>query len=219
MLSNKVITGFFKGSLFAAAGLVLGAPASYGSTVISYTTTITPDVAGSYAGVANTFYLPYAASNSNVTVGSTYSSGKAGSFITDTFGGSNQPAVTTSGIILTINASIGSTNFAPITFFGNITNPATNVYCLDFASTAGSSSSTNCSSANPGTSAARSFDNNQFLVEVPSLTMINAPTKTTNLAIGFAPVAAPEPASMGFMGLALFGLGALGLRRKAKGTK
>jgi hypothetical protein len=167
------------------------------------------------------FFLPYTASNGSVAVSSTAAAGTVGSFITNTFPASGtNPDVVASNILLTITPTIGATTFTPLTFYADITNPAANVYCLDFAtSSAGPfNSSTNCATSNPGTFAVESFDTNQFKVEVPTFLDINSPTKFTSLVVDFAatPTTTPEPVSLGSVGLALAGFCAMAIRRKLR---
>lgn len=187
---------------------------------ISYTSTISPNKAtsgntpGDYAGEPNLFYLPYTSTPGSAAINTAET---AGQFVTDALPAatSPNPDVTASNITFTVTPTIGSTAYSPVVFTGEITNPATNVYCLDFGTV---NTSTNCATSNPNTFDFVAFDNNLYEVGVETYTDINSLLKTTNLLIEFVPgpgnTVTPEPLSLGLTGLALCGLAALKFRRK-----
>lgn len=198
------------------------------AVTISFTTTITPNSAtspGSYAGESSVFYLPYTAANGSVNVTSALVQNLLGTFLTDSFGtgATPNPNVTPGGgstaatqIRLTITPTVGSVAQAPLTFYGEITNPATNIYCLDFATTYGGPFNTgNChTTSGPAQFAIEGFDNNRYEFGVQDFILINSPTKTTNLVGFVAPYNVPEPVPAATTGLAVCAFLGFALRRK-----
>lgn len=179
---------------------------------INYTTSVTTNQPGYTAGVPNEFSLPFTPATDWVNVTGSVPVNDAGSFVTN----SPNPNVTPTNIEFAVDPTINGTDFGPIMFTAEITNPATNVYDLDFSCGA---SSTNCfSSNNPAFGAVALFDNDMYEIDMPTYIQINEPTKTTSLYFDFSPmcdnIVAPEPFSIGLTGLALCGLAALKFRRK-----
>jgi hypothetical protein len=102
--------------------------------------------------------------------------------------------------------------------YAAITNPATNVYCIDLSTTnSGFNSSTNCQTANPNTLISENFDNGLYTVYAYTFTQINSPGKTTNLFAEFVSdgPSVPEPASAASFGVGGLLLAAAMLRRRA----
>ncbi|MBV8904781.1 MAG: hypothetical protein JOZ22_14200, partial [Acidobacteriia bacterium] len=167
-------------------------------------------------------YLPYTASNGSVAVNGNEVSLNLGSFVTDSWGtgATPNPNVVPSGFTLTVTPQISSTNYGPLTFYGEITNPATNVYCLDFDTSSSFShvtSSYNCkNNASTPVWVTENYDGNLYNLQVQTYVWINEPTKTTTLT---AQTGVPEPMSLGTTALAICALFGLIARRKLQRSR
>lgn len=188
---------------------------------ISYTTTLGFPGSATQAGEPSVFHMPFTADNGSQTVNGSAVDFMLGTFITDAFGVGNpsNPNVTDDSIQVTVTPKVGTITEAPLTFYAEITNPATGVYCFDVSATDSFNASLNCKTNNPSTYAVENFDGNLYELGISSYTLVNAVTKTTDLDAFVAPVPVPEPATEAMMGVALLMIGGLALRRKAGASK
>ena len=225
-MQNKALMLVSRGLALAVVGVFVSLSSSTGyGAVVDYMSTITPDSStspGDYPGVANVFYMPYTASNSSVTVNSSEVSLNLGSFFTNSWGtgATPNPNVVSSGFTLQVNPTISSTNYGPLTFYGEITNPSANVYCLDFdtsSSFSHVSSSYNCQThAATPVWVTENYDGNLYNLQVQTYLWIASPTKSTILT---AQTGVPEPMSLGTTAFAIFALMGLVLRRKLRAVR